>query len=239
MLARLMDESRVDAGADVAAFVAKWRGAWPEWALAEIFLPAAQRPLVDAWRALQYEWQEAAWGGTDALPGQAKLQWWIEELDGWSQGRRRHPLGALLQRQPAPWRELALSLPSLAASRNPPQSVDDAWQALAPVSAAVAQVDAALFAAPGDPRAVAACWLQARLARHADAAVPLDLQVDMPRARGNWARILLSAWPSPHGIAAARAIELALARGRLSRGDASKPLSPWTALWTGWRAARA
>ena len=54
---------------DPAAFVAKWRGAWPEWSLVEGFIPIAQRPVVDAWQALQFEWQEAAWRGDDARPG--------------------------------------------------------------------------------------------------------------------------------------------------------------------------
>lgn len=226
-------------GADTAAFVAKWRGAWPEWALAEVFLPAAQRALVDAWQALQFEWQEAAWGGVDARPGEAKLAWWSEELDGWSKGRRRHPLGAVLLRQPAPWREIAAALPTLLATRARPANGDDAWQSLASLASAVAQVEAALFGHADDSRAVAACWLQSRLARHPANAVPVESDA-MPAtdAGRTWATALLAGWPPAHGVRGARGIALALARRRLARGDASAPLSPWAALWAGWRGAR-
>ena len=37
---------------DPAAFVAKWRGAWPEWSLVEGFLPAVPRPLIEARQGL-------------------------------------------------------------------------------------------------------------------------------------------------------------------------------------------
>ena len=223
-------------GTDVDAFVAKWRGAWPEWTLAEGFLPAAQRPLADAWQALQFEWQEAAWGGVDSRPGEAKLAWWTEELDGWAKGRRRHPLGAVLLRQPAPWRDLALALPALAGTRERPGSAEQAWQALMPVATAVANIDLALSGHGSDPAAVVACWLHARLARHPDDAVPVD--IDGPDPRQRWAQALLARWPASRGSGGARGIALALARRRLARGDAAAPLSPWSALWAGWRGAR-
>lgn len=86
-------------------FAGKWRARWPEWSVAEVFVPRAQRGVAVAWAALQQELTDAAWGGTDALPGEAKLGWWMEELQGWRQGRRRHPLGLALQRQDAPDRK--------------------------------------------------------------------------------------------------------------------------------------
>ncbi|WP_133479033.1 phytoene/squalene synthase family protein [Cognatilysobacter segetis] len=226
-------------GADVEAFVAKWRGAWPEWAMVENFLPAARRPLVDAWQALQFEWQEAAWGGADARPGEAKLAWWIEELDGWAKGRRRHPLGAVLLRGAAPWREVAVALPALLATRERPLSPDSAWSALDPVAGAVAQVDAALFGGQADAAAVTACWLHARLARHPENALPPSAGgEDAAQARRLAATALLARWPRTRGVGAPRGIALALARRRLVRGDAAAPLTPWSALWAGWRGAR-
>ena len=87
--------SDVDA---LQAFLAKWRARWPEWAVAEVFVPAAQRERAQAWFALRDELGDAAWGGQDPLPGDAKLGWWAEELDGWSRGARRHPLGLALQK---------------------------------------------------------------------------------------------------------------------------------------------
>lgn len=226
-------------GADLGAFLAKWRGAWPEWSVAEVFLPAERRPVVDAWQALQFEWQEAAWGGADARPGEAKLAWWVEELDGWSKGRRRHPLGALLQREAAPWRDIARALPTLSGTRERPPSAAAAWQSIEPLATALAQADSALTAGASDACVVAACWLHAKLARHGERAVPQDIDGrDQTDARRSWAKALLAAWPGSRGIAPARRLALALARRRLAAGDASAPLSPWAALWAGWRGAR-
>lgn len=221
------------ASEDADAFLAKWRGAWPEWAIVERFVPAAERELAEAWRALQFELQEAAWGGADARPGEAKLGWWVEELAGWSQGRRRHPLGAHLQRRAASWARLATALPTLAASRARPDDRSQAWQQLAPIAEAAAVVGAELLGGRADPATVAAAWLHARLARHSEHALPLDLEG--PSA---WAGDLVRRWPDTRGVAASRRIELAIARARLARGDASAPCGPVTALWAGWRAAR-
>ena len=66
-------------------FLGKWEAQWPEWRVAEAFVPAAQRQRAQAWFALREELAEAAWGGEDSRPGEAKLGWWAEELDGWSE----------------------------------------------------------------------------------------------------------------------------------------------------------
>ena len=100
-------------------FLGKWEAQWPEWRVAEAFVPAAQRQRAQAWFALREELAEAAWGGEDSRPGEAKLGWWAEELDGWSRGLRRHPLGLTLQKLPAPWGNLAACLPALRASSTP------------------------------------------------------------------------------------------------------------------------
>lgn len=230
-------------GDDVAWFVQKWRGAWPEWAVAEVFLPAHVRPLADAWQALQFELTEAAWANEDPRPGQAKLGWWMEELHGWTRGMRRHPLATILQRTGAPWSALGAALPALAAARERPSDAAAAWSALHPAASAASDVERALFPAP-DPspdgaRLVTACWLHARLARHPERAAPLDLHALGPeQARERWRQDLQAAWPTAAGAAAPRRLEAALALGRLRRGDASRPLGAWPALWTGWRAAR-
>ena len=218
---------------DVGAFIAKWRGAWPEWTIVERFVPAAERERAAAWHACQFELQEAAWGGADARPGEAKLGWWVEEFAGWAQGRRRHPLGARLQRHAASWPRLATALPTLAASRSRPTDAAYARAQIAPVADAVAAVEAELLGGRADPAAIAAAWLHARLARHPDHAVPLD--VDGAPA---WAADLARHWPDARGLAPSRRIELALARARLARGDGSAPRGPVAALRAGWRAAR-
>ena len=77
---------------ELAHFFDKWRARWPEWPVAEAFIPPPQRELAMAWLALRSELADAAWGGADPTPGAAKLGWWVEELLGWAQGarRRRH-----------------------------------------------------------------------------------------------------------------------------------------------------
>lgn len=218
---------------DAAAFVAKVRGAWPEWNVVDGFIPAADRPRVEAWQALQFELQEAAWGGSDARPGEAKLAWWGEELLGWGQARRRHPLGVELLRASAPWAALAGALPMLAQSRERPHTSDEAWTQLSHVAEAVNAVEASLLGRPGDPQAIAVCWLAARLARHPASAVPLDR-----RDAADWASHLLARAPRRVAGHRARRVEFALARSRLRAANPSLPRSPLAALWNGWRAAR-
>jgi len=48
-------ETPVDSCAPAQAFIAKWRERWPEWNIAEVFVPATQRPLIAAWWALLQE----------------------------------------------------------------------------------------------------------------------------------------------------------------------------------------
>ena len=94
-----------------------WREHWPEWSVAEAFVPEEQREVASAWFALRHELTEATWAGGPA-PGEAKLAWWREELQGWAKGARRHPLGSVLQKQPVPWILLADSIPALFTSRG-------------------------------------------------------------------------------------------------------------------------
>lgn len=218
-------------------FLSKWRAQWPEWSVAEAFVPVAQRERAQAWFALRDELTEAAWGGEDARPGEAKLGWWAEELDGWSRGARRHPLGQVLQKVPAPWDNLATCLPALRASRERPDHLDGALFALEPYAEAVAGVAQHLFdsAAPAPARNVVVSLLAERVLRHPDGATPLgDLDV-----RG-WARGLLQRWPPPGEGTRPGRIHAAIVRGRLQRYVAGKspPLGRLGALVTAWRAAR-
>lgn len=223
-------------------FTGKWRARWPEWSVAEVFVPLAQRATALAWAALQQELTDAAWGGSDPRPGEAKLAWWQEELHGWSRGRRRHPLGIGLQRQLAPWAQLAAALPALRDSRERPRDENDAFAALQPFAVAVATVDAALFDGQGDAvMLIAANLLQQRLLHDAHAAAPLSV---LARAGAGdvaaiWAEALNQRWPAAAGAPRPRRLWAALARTRVQRGDATRPLPTLTALWTAWRAARA
>ena len=113
-----MDVAAVSERDALQGFLGKWQAQWPEWRVAEVFVPEAHRARAQAWFALRDELGDAAWGGDDPRPGDAKLGWWAEELDGWSRGARRHPLGLSLQKVPAPWDSLAACLPALPLPRR-------------------------------------------------------------------------------------------------------------------------
>jgi hypothetical protein len=218
-------------------FLGKWQAQWPEWGVAEVFVAPPQRECAQAWFALRDELSEAAWGGEDPTPGDAKLAWWAEELDGWSRGARRHPLGLALQKTPAPWSNLAACLPALRASRERPADLDAALFALEPYAEAVAGVAQHLFGseAPAPARNVVVSLLAERVMRHPDGATPLgDTDV-----RG-WARGLLAQWPPPGDGTRPGRIHAAIVRGRLQRHALGRrsPMGRLGALFAAWRAAR-
>lgn len=231
------------------AFVGKWRARWPEWSVAEVFVPGPDRSVALAWAALQQELTDAAWGGSDPRPGEAKLMWWQEELLGWGLGRRRHPLGTTLQRLPAPWADVAAALPALRASRERPRDGADAFFQLQPLATAAVGVEHMLFggmqADAAAARLVSATWLQSRLASDAAAALPLSA---LARAGGGdtgdsqpdagWRAELLRDWPTASRATRPRKLWAALARARLARGAPAQPMGAWPALWVAWRAAR-
>ncbi|MEO6364851.1 MAG: phytoene/squalene synthase family protein [Luteimonas sp.] len=211
-------------------FIEKWRASWPEWRIAEVFVPASQRDTALAWFALLQELTEAAWSGTDPAPGLAKLAWWQEELQGWSQGRRRHPLGALLQSRPAPWMAFSAALPALLHLRALPGDIDDALASVRPFAESVMAVEATLLQQhPAVKNSAIALALTSASLMAMHPAVAAGTHPTMRAA-------LTSLWPAPCGPRARR-IAAALVRARLSSG-ASQPLPQWRALWLAWRAAR-
>ncbi|QDH70418.1 isoprenoid biosynthesis enzyme family protein [Marilutibacter alkalisoli] len=235
------------------SFIAKWRQRWPEWSLAEVFVPAGQRATVLAWAALLQELGDAAWGGRDPRPGEAKLAWWAEELGGWSRGARRHPLGIDLQRLPAGWDTLAAALPALQASRERPGDHAEAFALLEPFATAAAEVELRLFGAgldraqdpaPGAVRAsrdaIAACLLQARFFHEGDGHVPLAIfaRAGEGEPTAIWAGQLRQRWPMAPAATLPRRLWTALARARLGLAEPGRALKPWAVLAKAWRAAR-
>lgn len=233
----------------LASFVGKWRVRWPEWRVAEAFVPRAQRETALAWFALRQELTDAAWGGEDATPGEAKLAWWAEELMGWSHGRRRHPLGLALQRLPAPWLLLAACLPALRASRERQVDAEQAITVLEPFAEAVAGIAATLFTSdtPAPAASAVVGVLAEQLLYRGDAAVPVhmgarpDHAVDSLAAR-RWGAELLRRWPSPRDGSRPGRVHAALVRSRLQRfvsgRDRDVPLPHRVAVFAAWRAAR-
>lgn len=210
------------------SFIAKWRARWPEWTVAEAFVPAPQRDTMAAWFALLQELTDAAWSGEDPTPGHAKLGWWQEELQGWPQRRRRHPLGETLQSFSAPWDRLASALPALRDARETPDDAMRAMAALDEFSQACDEIEKSLFATTagqGDAKAAIAASLLAAHPRLSEGGAG---------TRGG----LLAHWPPLSGTRPRR-IAAALARARLLAGSTTpRPLPAWRALWLAWRAAR-
>lgn len=227
----------------IDSFIAKWRARWPEWAIAEVFVPADQRTPALAWAALVQELTDAAWGGNDPLPGEAKLGWWLEELQGWTRGLRRHPLGQVLQKRPAPWPGLAAALPSLRSSRERPVDAEEARQQLRAFAMAMAEVERVLFggeAAESGVEAVVSSLLHLRLAHYPTEAAPLQVlaQSGSDAAVATWTAQLAERTAAEHSVARPRRLWGALAAARLRRGRAQEPLPQIRALWVAWRAAR-
>ncbi|MCE4282682.1 phytoene/squalene synthase family protein, partial [Xanthomonas hortorum] len=156
------------------SFLDKWRTRWPEWAVAEPFIPQLQRPLAAAWFALLQEWEDIMNIAGDPLPADAKLAWWQQELRDWSQQRSRHPLGRVLEPVRAPWAQLADTLPAIQDARVPPQSLQQALDTLRAFAEAVVAVEAVMFTRnqSGDGTAVAVQWLDARQRVAGDSATP-------------------------------------------------------------------
>jgi len=214
-------------------FIAKWRERWPEWAIAEVFIPPAQRPLVGAWFALLQEFVLAAWAGREPAPGLAKLAWWQDELNGWAKGRRRHPLGEILLAKPLPWAQLAHALNGLPISRDKvPESITAAVD-LAPLARALTACEAALFGAA--PSTDSNCH-----------PILLDLLTEQSLLRGDAsaaARVLSerASLPKLASPLRPRRLQSAILGGRLRqlcRGQSQRPLPAWRSLLSAWQAAR-
>lgn len=218
--------------ASLDSFLAKWRAQWPEWTVAEVFLPAAQRQRARAWLALRSELAEAAWGGEDPTPGAAKLGWWEEELVGWTRGARRHPLGLALQKLPVDWSLLAAGIPALRSSRSPEGDRAASLRGLAPFAHAQALLSAQLFDAvpPVSTQAMAEALL---------AEWVLHLPVRGVPAAGTDIPSLLAQSPL-RNAPRAEIIHAALVRARLQRlgKGATGPVPALAALLAAWRAAR-
>lgn len=216
------------------SFLDKWRNRWPEWTVAEPFIPERHRSLTLAWFSLLQEFEDIMNIAGDPLPADAKLAWWQQELRDWSEQRSRHPLGRLLEPVHAPWATLADNVSAVQAARERPVTLDAALAQLQPFAEALVQVEAALFgrAARHDARAVAVQWLAARL--HAAASAhPVELDV------AQWRAQLLQQWPAKAALARPHRVWSRLARLRLVREHAGMGAyaPPLQQLWHSWRAA--
>ncbi len=243
----------MDGREDLDSFLGKWHARWPEWRVAAAFLPAARRDAALAWLCLRQELADAAWAGVDPRPGEAKLGWWIEELQAWVQGHARHPLARALQPLAAPWAELATAVPALAQARERAADFDEARQQLQPYAAAAVAVSRALAEEAGGAGAdgagaLADTVLGQRLLDGDPSSVPLQVRARLGAEAGEAdlrqeaAAMLLRAWPAADRLPRVERIQRALVHARLRalgrRRDGGRPLPGWRALATAWAAAR-
>lgn len=226
------------------SFLDKWRTRWPEWQVAERFVPEHQRTLVVAWFSLLQEFDDILNTAGDPMPSDAKLAWWGEELRSWSAQRSRHPLGRVLEPVRAPWAQLAETLPDLIDARAVPVDPPQALRALQAYAAAVAAVEAVMFDSParGDVATpVLVQTLAQRLHESGVAAIPRSLLAeDDTAAPRKWAQQLLAKWPARVAGPRPRRLYAALARARQQTWaqDRQYQATPMRTLWLTWWAAR-
>lgn len=217
------------------SFLDKWRKRWPEWTVAESFIPQHQRHLSLAWFSLLQEFEDIMNVSGDPLPADAKLAWWQQELRDWAGQRSRHPLGRVLEPFRAPWAQLADALPAMQEARAQPHSLNQALAQLQAFAAAVVAVEAVLFErdAVADAQAVAVQWLAARQQAGGAEAIPAQTSV------AQWRTQLLKQWPAKPALARTHRVWSRLARLRLRREQAGQAVyaPPLQQLWHSWRAA--
>lgn len=223
------------------SFLQKWRHRWPEWSVAETFVPAPRRDVVVAWFALLQEFEDAMNIAGDTLPADAKLAWWGEELRSWVQHRSRHPLGRLLEPVRAPWNGLAEALPDLIEARSHAVDGETASTRLQRYGHAVAAIEGVLLGRVATPDAVVTQLLAQRLSE-GQAIVPDRVSDERGSPQVRAAHGLLSRWPDNAGGARERRMFARLARARLQRlartGHPAEAPSRMRLLFTVWRAAR-
>jgi hypothetical protein len=125
----------------LAVFAAGWRARFPEWELAERFLPAAARERALAGCVLWQELADAAWGGEDPRPGLAKLAWWRQELLDWRLGAGRHPLAATFADAALDWQAVATALATWPDLRDRPRDAAECDALLMPAAQALAAIE--------------------------------------------------------------------------------------------------
>lgn len=226
------------------SFLGKWRSRWPEWAVAEVFVPVERRALVVAWFALLQEFEDAMNVTGDPLPADAKLAWWGQELKDWSGRRSRHPLGRVLEPHAAPWDALADALPALIDARETPEDGDAALAQLLAYGKAAAEVEAVLLGGRTvSPDAMAVQVLAARLMAVGATALPRHVKgagdSNASQRMAQWKAALLEHWPDQRTGARERRIHAGLSRMRLQRqGMPPRPVSRVRLLFNAWWAAR-
>lgn len=217
------------------SYLDSWRRDWPEWSIAERFIPQSLRTVAQAWFAVQQQWEGLLPAASESMATAAKQAWWKHEIDNWQQGQALHPLGSVLCVITAPWAQLATTMTCLQTLQCTSADVRHGYQELWAMIHALATIDNHLFGrtVSSDPQALLIQWLDARRRRGGAGASPPGQTADQ------WRQQLLTMWPNKPSLARPRRIWLALIRRRIqdplisqrSRGDV------FVQLWRSWQVA--
>lgn len=239
--------------------VGKWHRREPEMAMAEVFCPARERERFRAWGALLFELREAVFELSDPRVTAVKTGWWAETLLALGKAQGRHPLTEALLGVSAPWSVLARAVLEAPQQPSRPGDGEAALAGVRSLAQAIAEVEAALFAAqPAPADAVAVHVLLQRLPAGLSAEdagrVPLHLLArhqlrseDLPGTRSepllrDWAGELRARLPARlSGVCLYRRLRCAFDAARLQRlatGRGFAPPPAFSTVWRGWRAAR-
>lgn len=242
----------MDGEESLQAFAAKWRAAWPEQAVLDVFVPPAQRLPTAAWTGLLFELHSAAFTLEHEAVRDGKTRWWAEELQRLQDGAARHPVTQALADVDAPF--AAIAAPMLAVAREVPIRAGDSaalFAHLRPLAAAVSACEAVLFRGRAVDTAadtVIVEWLVSRLPDGLQAfdrgMLPLHLQArhglsdpPAPGLRRDWLAELDAALPRRAAGNWFREAQRRFLRRRIRSLAADAGIRPGPGhVWDAWRA---
>lgn len=248
----------MDAGDSLQAFAAKWRAAWPEQTVLDVFVLPAQRLSAAAWASLLFELHSAAFTLEYEAVRDGKTGWWAEELQRLQDGAPRHPITQALADVDAPF--AAMASPMLAMARDVPILAGDTaalFARLRPFAEAVSACEAAVFASrarasAADADILIAEWLVLRLpdglAAFDRGMLPLHLRARYaafadnappPALRRDWLAELDAALPQTTAGNWFREAQRRFLRRRIRALAAGTDVRPGPGhVWDSWRALR-
>ena len=244
----------MDGGDSLQAFAAKWRAAWPELTVLDVFVPPAQRLSAAAWASLLFELHSAAFTLEHEAVRDGKVRWWAEELQRLQSGAARHPLTQTLADVDAPFASMAA--PMLAVARDVPIRAGDAsalFARLRPFAEAVSACENTVFGGQSraeDTDALIVEWLVLRLPDGLQAfdrgMLPLHLQARHGLAdqaasalRRDWLAELDAGLPQATAGNWFREAQRRFLRRRIRALTADAGIRPGPGhVWDAWRALR-
>jgi hypothetical protein len=144
------------------SYVADWFARDPGSEIGQRFCPPAQRRVFALWGALLEQLEQARFDIAEPGVAQAKLGWWLEDLQHGAAGHARHPLGHAFFAEaaagavaPARWVALARASAAHGDSGVVPSRVEDLLDVDREWAEAVAAIESDLFDSPSPGVAVA------------------------------------------------------------------------------------